>query len=290
MSTSEQKKSDHKEQVKRYYDRNTRRFLAHGEGGKELAIRRSVWAPGIEERAGAMQYVNSRILQEMREIGARRVVDLGCGVGGSILYLAARQSGSYTGVTLSPLQAQMAREILGAIEGAETTILAGDFSDGDFWGGLLSPIDLAFAIEATVHVADLEGVLAGAAGALRRGGRLIVMDDFLAEREAASSRERRWLREFREGWRAAGLRRVSDLRALASRHGFEQVREENFTPYLELDRPRDLAARLFINLFRWWPGRGAWFSNLYGGNALQLGLKHGIIQYRYLVLERSSRA
>lgn len=285
MSTSEQK-----DQVQRYYDRNTRRFLAHGEGGKELAIRRSVWASGIEDRAEAMQYVNSRILQEMREIEARRVLDLGCGVGGSILYLATRRNGSYTGVTLSPVQAQMARAVLGNVEGSKTAILAGDFSEGAFWEEVDSPVDLAFTIEATVHVADLDAVLAGAADTLRPGGRLVVMDDFLAEGHPASSREQRWLREFREGWRAAGLRRVSDLRALAARHGFELLREENFTPYLELDRPRDLAARVFINLFRWWPGRGAWFSNLYGGNALQLCLKHGVIQYRYLVLERSSRA
>jgi cyclopropane fatty-acyl-phospholipid synthase-like methyltransferase len=285
MSTAEQK-----DQVRRYYDRNTRRFLAHGEGGKELAIRRSVWAPEVNDRAEAMQYVNSRILREMEEIDARRILDLGCGVGGSILYLASRKPGSYTGVTLSPVQARMAERVLSSVDGSDTEVKAGDFSGREFWGSLSDPADLAFSIEAMVHVADLQGVLSGAAGVLRPGGRLVVMDDFLAEREPVSSKERRWLREFREGWRAAGLRRVSDLLEEARRHGFEPVREEDFTPYLELDRPRDLAARLFINLFRWWPGRGAWFSNLYGGNALQLSLKHGTITYRYVVLELSSRA
>lgn len=280
----------HQEQVQHYYDRNTRRFLAHGEGGKELAIRRSVWAPGIAERGEAMQYVNSRVLQEMEEIDAQRVLDLGCGVGGSILYLASRRAGKYTGVTLSPVQAQMAQEVLGQLESSETTVQVGDFSDNSFWQGVAEPVDLAFSIEAMVHVSDLEGILEGAARALRPGGRLVVMDDFLAEREPASPREWRWLREFQEGWRAAGLRRLSLLRQKARSYGFEPVREENFTPYLELDRPRDLAARLFINLFRWWPGRGAWFSNLYGGNALQLCLKHGIIEYRYVVLELANRA
>jgi SAM-dependent methyltransferase len=273
------------DQVRNYYDRNTRRFLAHGEGGKELAIRRSVWAPGIEVREEAMQYVNRRILGEMEEIGARGAVDLGCGVGGSILYLASRRPGRYTGVTLSPVQAQLGRRVLEGNPG--TTIRAGDFSERSFWSSLDHPVDLAFAVESMVHVPEIGGLLEAARETMVPGSRIVIMDDFLAEREPESKRQRRWLREFRDGWRAPGLRRVSDLERIAGRGGFRLLRAEDFTPFLELDRPRDLAARLFIMLFRWWPGRGAWFSNLYGGNALQLCLKYGVIRYRYLVLERS---
>ncbi|MFW6249511.1 MAG: SAM-dependent methyltransferase [Alkalispirochaetaceae bacterium] len=276
------------DQVRTYYDRNTRRFLAHGEGGKELAIRRSVWAPEVREREEAMQYVNRRIVEEMEEIGARGAVDLGCGVGGSILYVASRRAGRYTGVTLSPVQAQLGRRVLEERPG--TTIRVGDFSERAFWSSLDHPVDLAFAVESMVHVPRIEELFEAARETMPPGSRFVIVDDFLAEREPGTKRERRWLREFREGWRAAGLRRVSDLERIAGSRGFRLLRGEDFTPFLEIDRPRDLAARLFIMLFRWWPGRGAWFSNLYGGNALQLCLKNGVIQYRYLVLERSRRA
>lgn len=275
--------AEQRDQVQSYYDRNTRRFLAHGEGGKELAIRRSVWANEVENRQQAMQYVNRRILEEMKEIDAKGVVDLGCGVGGSILYLASRRPARYTGVTLSPVQAEMGRALLEEVP--KTTIQAGDLSSPEFWNGLDGSVDLAFAVESLVHVPDIGAVLDAAGAHMRRGSRFVIMDDFLAEKDPGSRRERRWLGEFKDGWRAAGLRRVSELENAAELRGFRLRRTEDFTPYLELDRPRDIAARLFIDLFRWWPGRGAWFSNLYGGNALQLCLKHGVIRYRYVVLE-----
>lgn len=277
----------HSDSVQQYYDRNTRRFLALGHGGEEMAIHRAVWGPGVTNRHEAMEYCNSLILADLREIAAERVVDLGCGVGGSILYLAEREACAYLGVTLSPVQADLARRLFEdrRLEGAEVSVA--DFSSPEFWDPYSSAIDLAFSIEATVHVSDLEGVLTGAGRAIRAGGRLLIVDDMLEETPTLGPREQRWLREFKEGWRAPGLRTVSQLEERCAAAGFRLTRNEDLTRYVELDRPRDLLARAFIALFRWWPARGAWFSNLYGGNALQLLLKKRVITYRYLLFERS---
>ncbi|MFP4330778.1 MAG: SAM-dependent methyltransferase [Alkalispirochaetaceae bacterium] len=274
--------------VRHYYDRNTRRFLALGVGGGQLAIRRGVWAPGVSTRQEAMQYVNRRILGEMEEIGAREVLDLGCGVGGSIIYLYGEGKRSFLGVTLSPVQADLAARAFEQAGAKQAQVTVGDFCDPSFWAAREDLVDLAFSIEATVHVPDLTEVLAGAAEAVRPGGRLVIVDDFLNGEEPRSPRAVRWLREFREGWRAPGLRTPDELRRQAERAGFRLLRDEDLTSCVELDRPRDLLARAFINVFRWWPGRGAWFSNLYGGNALQLLLKARIVTYRYVVFERST--
>lgn len=270
-------------EVSTYYDRNTRRFLTFGVGGRAQAIRRAVWAPGVESREEALQYANGRILGELRQLGAETVVDLGCGVGGSIRYLGERHPASYEGVTLSPVQAEMAKSVT---SGLRSRIHLRSFTDAAFWNDVPDPIDAAFSIEASVHVRDLTPALREAAGKIRHGGRLVVVDDFLREAPPGSAREERWIREFKEGWHAPGLRRVSQLQKAAEDHGFALLENDDLTPYLELDRPRDLAARLFVSLLRWWPWKGAWFSNLYGGNALQLSLKARLFNYRYLVFER----
>src|SRR6478672_8696603 len=111
------------EQVRRYYDRNTSSFVALGQGGGVGAIHRAVWAPGVTTREQAFHFVEDRIADVVRRVAARstiapagtvaarpHVVDLGCGVGASLSYLAGLLPITGTGVTLSPIQVQAARE------------------------------------------------------------------------------------------------------------------------------------------------------------------------------------
>src|SRR5690606_13393473 len=101
--------------VQRYYDANTRRFLAFGQGGNVGAIHRGVRGPGVTSRAESFNYVNELVLRRLRSladdgaVSRPRVVDLGCGVGASLIYLAERHAIDGLGITLSTLQAEIAR-------------------------------------------------------------------------------------------------------------------------------------------------------------------------------------
>ena len=94
--------SEEVERVRQYYDRNTLSFLETGQGG--ASIRRAVWAPGVTERSEAFRTIDRRILEAITP-GAR-VVDLGCGVGSSLLWLIERAQFDGLGVTLSGVQAR----------------------------------------------------------------------------------------------------------------------------------------------------------------------------------------
>ena len=96
------------EQVRRYYDRNTSSFVALGQGGSLGAIHRAVWGPGTTTREQAFHFVEDRIADVVRRLGSAHVVDLGCGVGASLCYLARLLPISGTGVTLSPIQVRAA--------------------------------------------------------------------------------------------------------------------------------------------------------------------------------------
>ena len=100
----------HVDEVKRYYEQNTRRFLTLGQGGAEGAIHRAVWGEGVEDRREAFHFVHELVLREARTLQSPlRALDLGCGVGASLLYLAERLSIEGIGITLSPLQVELAR-------------------------------------------------------------------------------------------------------------------------------------------------------------------------------------
>src|SRR3954454_6951048 len=91
------------DQVGRYYDRNTPSFVALGQGGSVGAIHRAVWGPGTTTREQAFHFVEDRIAAVVRGVGSAvgppHVVDLGCGVGASLCYLAAMLPITGTGVT-----------------------------------------------------------------------------------------------------------------------------------------------------------------------------------------------
>src|SRR6187455_2345438 len=77
--------------VSRFYDDNTQLFLALGQG-TEGTIHRAVWGPGVGTRVQAMAYVDSLILERVRELGiaggTARLADLGCGVCSSLCRMA----------------------------------------------------------------------------------------------------------------------------------------------------------------------------------------------------------
>ena len=274
---------DGSQEVREYYNRNTRRFISLGHGGSQLAIRRAVWAPGVESRPEAIEYANHLILEDLATVPARDrlpVVDLGCGVGGSIRYLAARLEGQFVGVTLSDVQADAA-----AAHVAPHHVICGDIGAPDVWWQI-GNVAAAYAIESLLHVPDQLGVLNALAAATEPGGRMVVVDDMLV-RKPSGRREERLLAEFRAGWHALGLSSFDQLVSNARQAGFALERSLDLTPYLELDRPRDRCVRVFMALTRRLPIRAPWFHNLLGGNALQQLLKSGVIQYRYTVFRRS---
>ena len=242
-------------------------------------------------RDDAIGYVNELVLREMRTVADAesplRVIDLGCGVGGSILDLHVRVNAQWTGITLSGVQAEIGNRLLSENKVRAATIRLGDYTDGVCWKGL-GGSDVAFAIESSVHVPDFSKALELARANLRPGGRLIVVDDMLARGLSdPGRRERRWLARFREGWYANGLKSIDEMIATAGRAGFGLEEARDLTAHLELDRPRDLFARVFVNVTSWLPLRPEWYNNLLGGNALQMCLKNGVIRYMYLVFTRN---
>lgn len=274
------------EGVRRYYDRNTRRFLRFGHGGTAAAIHRAVWGPGVTDRAAAMNYVNDLVLSVVTEVDARSVLDLGCGVGGTMAYLSQRHPASYTGITVSPVQARIGEELFNDADngGEGFSIHAGDFHRREDLGG---PYDAVYAVESLLHATDPAAVLANIASASRSGATLAVCDDFLADApRSGRPRRQRMIDRFTSGWHAPGLMRHSRFLSLCEEVGYAAVSDVDLTPYLELGRPRDMAIRALMSAFGWLPFTAPIWTNMRGGDALQICLRSGWIEYRLSTFRR----
>jgi SAM-dependent methyltransferase len=273
--------------VREYYDRNTRAFVRHGQGGDLGAIHRAVWGPGVRNRPSAFHYVEDQIAYLLRSLPdsgePRHLVDLGCGVGASLCYLAEHLPIRGTGVTLSPVQArQGAARIAAAGLADRVRCIEGDYTalPAD-----IGEADLAYAIESFVHGPSPERFLAEAARIVRPGGFLVVCDD--VRRPTAEPGAPVRLEEFARGWHVNTLVTADALRGMAEAAGFAHVSTTDLTPYLELRRPRDRALAVVTSLAGLLGLRSRRLDPLLGGHALQTCLSRGWLAYDLAVFRRT---
>jgi SAM-dependent methyltransferase len=266
------------EQVRRFYDRHTPAFVSFGQRGSDGAIHRAVWGPGTSSRRQAFRYVEGRIAELIQRLPpsfeASHVVDLGCGVGASLCYLAERLPVWGTGITVSPVQARIAeRRIHAAGLSDRIRCLEGDFCD---LPRDVAPADLAYAIESFVHGSNPSSFFAQCRRLVRPGGLLVICDDFKRPTGDAAAGT---IERFCRGWQVNTLLERGDLRALARDAGFEHESTDDLSPYLEIRRVRDRLGQAMLRLFGSLPLVATRFDYLWGGSALQTCLERGWIGY-----------
>ena len=141
---------------------------------------RLLWGPHIhhglwngEESASTAQCQLTDTLADLGEIRAGdKVLDVGCGMGGSSIRLALRRKGEVTGITLSPIQRHWAAASA-AFRGARshTEFIATDAETVQFDP---ETFDVVWSVECTEHLFDKAGFFRRAFEWLRPGGRLAI--------------------------------------------------------------------------------------------------------------------
>jgi SAM-dependent methyltransferase len=271
-----------------YYDRlsgwtTLARFAGYGGGHDKLAVHRALADP----RAGGRPTVtrlHDVLLAALPSPPSGRVLDAGCGFGGTMLDLAGRCSAQFTGLTLSERQAAVGRAAAAkAGLGHRIAIEIGSYDSPP-----AGPFDLAVAIESLAHSPDPETSIAAVAARLAPTGRLAIADD-MPEARARGTRD---LALFQSGWRLPILATAGELKSALARRGLAIVADRDLTSEL---RPRALAqvARLEkLNrlLRRFAPSAGLreLLDSYLGGLALERLYRAGLMRYRLIVAERLS--
>lgn len=269
--------------IRRYYERNTRLFRLFGSDSTTHTVHRAVWAPGVATTEQALHYLHDELAAMINRhipTGPVQLLDLGCGVGGTLFYLA-RQHGERlrgVGVSISPTQVALARRT------ARTMGLDQQcrFLEADYLAlPLRQHFDIAVAIESLVHAPDLPLVFQQAAAILKPGGRLIVCDDMLNDAALAHAP---WLvAAFQRGWHAPSASTQASYHAAAQAAGFRLHEQRDLTPDLRLLNLPTALVRRVLTMGAHVPAAWSFTQSLVGGLALQHGLRHGLIHYRWLV-------
>ncbi|MBI5503199.1 MAG: methyltransferase domain-containing protein [Deltaproteobacteria bacterium] len=193
-----------------------------------------VWSPcdfhfglyedGCVTHRAALRNTN-RLLADLAGVGAgSRVLDAGCGVGGTTLWLARERGAEVTGVTLVPEQVEIGRR---RAERGGLAHLA-EFREADYTDTGLEPasFDAVVAAESLCHAPDKAAFYREAARLLRPGGRL-VMTEYMRTPDITAADDARLLDEWLAGWALAGIDTADSHRGYAKAAGFDEVRVED---------------------------------------------------------------
>jgi SAM-dependent methyltransferase len=213
-----------------------------------------------------------------------RALDAGCGYGASILDLAPRLGGDWTGLTLSPVQAERGMAEVAARGLADRArIIVGSYDatpPGTY--------DLAYGIESLIHSADPAHTIRTLATALAPGGHLVIVDDMPVPAMPPEAAAR--LARFKAFWRCPVAPTRDGWIAHLHAAGLALVAERDLNPLLRvraldavLPRIRDLDRRAAIpRLF----GFGVRAEAEIGGLLLESLQTDGHVQYRILAARK----
>ncbi len=217
---------------------------------RSLAIHYGHWDETTRSLRAALERQNRLLAETARVSADDYVLDAGCGVGGSSIYLAQRTGCRALGITLSPRQAESARRNAAARGVGDRT----SFAVMDYTGTGLDAetFDVVWALESVCYAEDKAAFVREAHRLLRPGGRLVLADGF-ATRDIYSAEERAVMDAWLRNWA---------VESLATPHGFERaLRDAGFGSIAYTDVTRNImpSARLLYahSLYALFVGRVA---------------------------------
>ena len=209
------------DRVRKHYDRLSALYqIFWGEH-----LHHGYWT-GVESAADAQIELIRQLAQRAGITERTSVLDIGCGVGGSALWLADNFGCPALGITISPVQARMAARKAKA-RGLSDRVRF-EVNDANQWKPEPESVDVVWIMESSEHFPDKEYFFKRCALALRPGGTLAVCAWLRRDGEMRAG-EQKLVATIAEAMMSASLDSLSDYRSWMLAAGLKVTAAEDIT-------------------------------------------------------------
>ena len=261
-----------------YYEAMTAAAVNHPAG--LLAIHYGLWGPDTKSDRDALLRANATLVRGCDLGEGRRVLDAGCGVGGTAIWLAQEHGVRVVGLTNCEPHVALATE---QAEERKVGHLV-EFRYGDFMKMPFpdSSFDAVLNHETYCYAPDKPAYLRGVHRVLKPGGRWQAVDGFLSDRQLSDG-DAEIHAALQRGWRTAPLDRWRDVLARLEEAGFEDVGEQDLGEEVAPATARlSMLWKLFGPYFT--PPKQDWAYKGFMEGILSSdeGLRRGVFTYRLI--------
>lgn len=212
-----------KKDIARYYDLSEVHYRLFWNLDKSKSLHYGYWDSSTKNFHEALLNIN-KILSQYATISKNDfVLDAGCGVGGSAIWLAKNIGCRVTGISLNEKQVKQANEFaLKQGVGHLTNFEQKDYTNTGFAAG---SFDVIWAIESVCYVPDKSEFIGEAFRLLKKGGRLVVADFFKKDKLEIQAAEQ--VKQWANGWAIEDYATKEKFEQQLLRVGFSNIRFKN---------------------------------------------------------------
>lgn len=219
-----------KEEVIQYYQRTEWVYRHFWKLDASMGLHFGFWDNTTKNLPEAIINQN-KIMASMVNIQSnQKVLDSGCGVGGSAIYLSKYAGCDVTGITITPKQVITANEYAKKEKVSEKVrFMEMDFCNTKFEN---ETFDLVWAIESVCHADNKKEFLTEAFRILKKGGKLIIADYFPNKEKYNSKEYKQVYTNGLNGWAVSEMCQEKEFSKVSTALGFANSKFINMNEYV----------------------------------------------------------
>jgi tocopherol O-methyltransferase len=245
-------------------------------------IHHGYWISGKESKEEAAQNLIDLLIEKSRLKPKSKVLDVGCGIGGTSIYLARQYQCNVTGITISPVQVDMANKAASQLHLANEPRFKVEDANNIT---LNEKFDIIWSVETISHLHNRHNLFKRAHELLKTGGRMCITD-WLADDHLSQSDKQKYIEPIEKGM-LVSLSTLSEYKEHIDTNGFRLLYYEDISD--NVSRTWEITSEAIKPRALWSLARQQSKESLgflRACKAMKQGFKRGAFRYPAIVLEK----